>query len=59
MDEAQRHANDVETPAAPAGHNALFRPPSEMAQEEVSRLTDAIVACTEDRLRPRNSRGYL
>jgi FeS assembly SUF system protein len=44
MDEAQSHANDVATPAAPAGRNALFRPPSEMAPEELSRLTDAIVA---------------
>ncbi len=44
MDEAQSHANDVETVAAPAGRNALFRPPSEMAPEELSQLTDAIVA---------------
>jgi len=43
MDEAQSHASDVATPAAPVGRNALFRPPSEMAPEELSQLTDAIV----------------
>jgi FeS assembly SUF system protein len=44
MDEAQTHANDVETPAAPTGRNALFRPPSQMAPEELSHLTDSIIA---------------
>jgi FeS assembly SUF system protein len=41
MDEAQSRANDAETPAAP---NALIRPPSEMAPEELRQLTDAIIA---------------
>ena len=44
MDEAQAHANDVDTGAPPVDRNALFRPPSEMAPDELSRLTDAIVA---------------
>jgi FeS assembly SUF system protein len=44
MDEAQIHANDVGTPAAPAGRNALFRPPSAMAPEELRQLTDSIIA---------------
>ena len=44
MDEAQSHANDVETPAAAGGRNALFRPPLEMAPEELRQLTDAIIA---------------
>jgi FeS assembly SUF system protein len=44
MDEAQSHANDVETPAAPGERNALFRPPSEMEPEELRQLTDSIVA---------------
>jgi FeS assembly SUF system protein len=44
MDEAQTHANDVETPAAAVGRNALFRPPSEMVPEDLRQLTDAIVA---------------
>ena len=44
MDEAQSHANDVETAAPPADRNALFRPPSEMAPDELRQLTDAIVA---------------
>jgi FeS assembly SUF system protein len=44
MDEAQSHANDVETPAAPADRNAVFRPPSGMASEELRQLTDSIVA---------------
>jgi FeS assembly SUF system protein len=43
MDEAQCHANDAETSAAPVARNAVIRPPSEMAPEELSRLTDAIV----------------
>jgi FeS assembly SUF system protein len=44
MDEAQSHATDAETPAAPASRNALINPPSEMAPEELGQLTDAIVA---------------
>jgi FeS assembly SUF system protein len=44
MDEAQSHANDVETPAAPVERNALFRPASEMEPEELRQLTDSIVA---------------
>ena len=44
MDEAQSHANDVETPAGPVDRNAIFRPPSKMAPEELSQLTDSIVA---------------
>jgi FeS assembly SUF system protein len=44
MDEAQSHATDAETPAAPVNRNAVINPPSEMAPEELSQLTDAIVA---------------
>jgi len=44
MDEAQSHASDAETPAASADRNTLIRPPSEMAPEELSQLTDAIIA---------------
>jgi FeS assembly SUF system protein len=44
MDEAQSHANDAETPEAPVTLNAVIRPPSEMAPEELARLTDAIIA---------------
>ena len=44
MDEAQSHANDVETIAGPAARNAIFRPPSEMAPAELRQLTDSIVA---------------
>src|SRR5271169_900054 len=44
MDDAQSHANDAETPAAPVTRNAVIRPPSEMAPEELGRLTDSIVA---------------
>jgi FeS assembly SUF system protein len=44
MDEVQSHANDAETPAASANLNAVFRPPSEMASEELRQLTDAIIA---------------
>jgi FeS assembly SUF system protein len=44
MDEAQSHANDVETPAPPADGNTLFRPPSEMASDGLRQLTDSIVA---------------
>ena len=44
MDETQSHANDVETPAAPAGHNALFRPLSDDGAGRTSQLTDAIIS---------------
>jgi FeS assembly SUF system protein len=44
MDEAQSHANGAGTPAASANRNAVIRPPSEMAHEELRQLTDAIVA---------------
>jgi FeS assembly SUF system protein len=44
MDEAQSHANDAETPAAAVARNAVIRPPSEMAPEELGQLTDAIIA---------------
>ena len=44
MDEAQSRANDAGTPAASDNRNAVFRPPSEMAPEELSQLTDAIIA---------------
>lgn len=44
MDDAESHANDAETSAAPVTRNAVIRPPSEMAPEELGQLTDAIVA---------------
>jgi FeS assembly SUF system protein len=44
MDDAQSHPNDAETPAPPITRNAVIRPPSEMAPEELSQLTDAIIA---------------
>jgi FeS assembly SUF system protein len=44
MDDAQSNANDAETPAASANLNAVFRPPSEMAPDELRQLTDAIIA---------------
>jgi FeS assembly SUF system protein len=44
MDEAQSRATDVETAAAPLNRNAVFRPPSEMAPEELLQLIDSIVA---------------
>jgi FeS assembly SUF system protein len=44
MDDAQSHPNDTETPAPPITRNAVIRPPSEMAPEELSQLTDAIIA---------------
>jgi FeS assembly SUF system protein len=43
MDEAQSRGSDVETVATPVDHNAVFRPPSEMAPEELSELTEPIV----------------
>jgi FeS assembly SUF system protein len=44
MDDARSHPNDTETPAPPIVRNAVIRPPSEMAPEELSQLTDAIIA---------------
>jgi FeS assembly SUF system protein len=44
MDEAQSHANDVETPTTHVDHNVQFRPPSEMASEELRQLTHSIIA---------------
>src|SRR5580692_9969292 len=44
MDEAQSRANDVEAPTAPVDRNAIFRPPSKMAPEELHQLRDSIVA---------------
>jgi len=44
MDDAQSHANDAETPASPVTRNAVIRPPSEIASEELGQLTDAIIA---------------
>jgi len=43
MDEAQSSVSDVETSATPADRNAVFRPPSEMASEELGQLTESIV----------------
>jgi FeS assembly SUF system protein len=43
MDEAQSRGSDVETVATPVDRNAVFRPPSEMALEELSELTESIV----------------
>jgi FeS assembly SUF system protein len=43
MDEAQSRGNDVETAGTPVDRNAVFRPPSEMASEELSELTESIV----------------
>jgi FeS assembly SUF system protein len=43
MDEAQSRGSDVETVATPVDRNAVFRPPSEMAPEELSELTESIV----------------
>ena len=59
MDEVQSHANDAETPAASANLNAVFRPPSEMAPEELRQLTDAIIAALKTVFDPENSGGYL
>ncbi len=44
MDEAQSRVSDIETAAAHVDRNAVFRPPSEMASEELRQLTDSIVA---------------
>jgi FeS assembly SUF system protein len=44
MNETQTQTNDVETAPALVERNAVFRPPSEMAAEELSQLTDSIVA---------------
>jgi FeS assembly SUF system protein len=35
--------DDVETAATPVDRNAVFKPPSEMASEELRRLTESIV----------------
>jgi FeS assembly SUF system protein len=43
MDDAQSRGSDVETVATPVDRNAVFRPPSEMAPEELSELTESIV----------------
>jgi FeS assembly SUF system protein len=43
MDEAQNRVSDVETAATPLDRNAVFRPPSEMASEELHELTESIV----------------
>ena len=43
MDEAQSRVSDVETAATPVDRNAVFRPPSEMAPEELRQLTEFIV----------------
>jgi FeS assembly SUF system protein len=44
MDEAQSGVGDVEAGAPPIARNAVFRPPSEMASEELGQLTESIVA---------------
>jgi FeS assembly SUF system protein len=44
MDEAQSHADGVETSAALGDRNTLIRPPAEMAPDELRQLTDAIIA---------------
>jgi FeS assembly SUF system protein len=43
MDEAQSSVSDGETSATPADRNAVFRPPSKMASEELRQLTESIV----------------
>jgi FeS assembly SUF system protein len=43
MDEAQSCVNDVETAATPADRNAVFRPPSEMASDDLRKLTESII----------------
>ena len=35
--------DDVETAATPVDRNAVFKPPSEMASEELRQLTESIV----------------
>jgi FeS assembly SUF system protein len=44
MDEAQTCASDVEAAATSVDRNAVFRPPSEMASDELRQLTESIVA---------------
>jgi FeS assembly SUF system protein len=44
MDEAQSSVSVVETGTNPNSRNAVFKPPSEMASEELGRLTKSIVA---------------
>ena len=43
MDEAQSCVSDVETATTPVDRNAVFRPASEMASEELRQLTESIV----------------
>jgi FeS assembly SUF system protein len=43
MDEAQTCVGDVEPAATPVDRNAVFKPPSEMASEELRQLTESIV----------------
>jgi FeS assembly SUF system protein len=43
MDEAQSCVGDVETAVTPVDRNAVFRPPSTMASEELRQLTESIV----------------
>src|SRR6201996_442016 len=44
MDEAQTCASDVEAAATSVDRNAVFRPPSEMASDELRQLTESIIA---------------
>jgi FeS assembly SUF system protein len=43
MDEAQSCVSDVKTAATPVDRNAVFRPHSEMASEELRQVTESIV----------------
>jgi FeS assembly SUF system protein len=44
MDEAEVHANHAESPRASSDCGALIKAPSHMTSEELSALTDAIIA---------------
>ena len=44
MDEAQPHANDAEGGAASFDRGRMIKPPSTMSPEELSSLTDSIIA---------------
>ena len=44
MQEVRSHEDDAKTGAAPSDRNTLIRPPSQMSPEELSLLTDSIVA---------------
>jgi FeS assembly SUF system protein len=44
MDEAEVHANDAESRGASSDRSPLIKPPSDMTPEELSALTDAIIA---------------